>query len=415
MEIVKKLPPRYAFRRRQGTGLVCFLLLVPLFFSACNQDPIFYTIAQEVKLLEPRIKGTPTNIVFFAGKIYVANRSSLYRYGRPAADQNPVWDKPSQPGGEIRGLAATTGYLYALTGNGLKRLSAANAANGGDWESVGIDDTGTTVLSYPSLQTIYADSQMLFAGSGNGAPNSASSNYAILYADESENKLKGLIDGVHLLTGAALSGTNHFLSTAGSGIYVFNGAGTPLPIPNTEDSHITGIIAMADDTVAAADRSGNILKVTASGSVEVADINYRTTGALALWRSPPVSPDTSFKDDDQNHPDKAAPNLLLAGIQGSTSSTSQTYTNGYRELVLNSTGSLPDSSVTISTPGDGTPTTVSNNATYTSSLGELPINYIFQVPYTVDPAMPLFASTHGEDGLWSYRQRSEGPQWNAEE
>ncbi|MDR0624189.1 MAG: hypothetical protein LBG10_07140 [Treponema sp.] len=409
METMKK--PLYTLLCRREAGFLFILLLAPLFFGACNQDPIFYNISKEVKILEPRIKGTPTNIVSFDGKIYVANRSSLYRYGPRTAEQKPVWDNPPQPGGDIRGLAATGTYLYALTGNGLKRLSA-----GKSWESVGIDTTDNIVRAYPYLQMIYADSKMLFAGSGNGSPNGDSSNYAILYMDESGNKLKGLKDGVHLLSGAAFNGTKHFLSTEGSGIYVFDESGTPLElIPNTEKSHITGIIAMVDNTVAAVDRSGNILKVTDTGVTSLKeDIGYKTTGALALWRSPPV-PEASFNDsDDPDYPDKQAPALLLVGIQGSTSSTTQTYNNGYREIELNNDGSLPGS-LTINSPGNGDPTTVSNNATYITSLGEIPINYIFQAPYAIDPNMTLFASTHGKEGLWSYRQRSEGRQWNAEE
>jgi hypothetical protein len=139
-----------------------------------------------------------------------------------------------------------------------------------------------------------------------------------------------------------------------------------------------------------------------------------TTGALALWRSPPV-PEASFGDpeNDPTHPDNQAPALLLVGIQGSSSSTSQTYNNGYREIVL--TGGSLSGSLSINTPGNGDSTTVSNNATYVTSLGEIPINYIFQAPYAIDPNMTLFAATHGKEGLWSYRQRSEGLQWNAEE
>jgi hypothetical protein len=273
METMKKLENMYGLRRRKGAGAAFIFLLTPLFFGACTQDPIFYNISQEVSLLEPRIKGTPTNIVSLDGNIYVANRSSLHRYGRPAADQDPDWDRPPQPAGEIRGLAATNDYLYALIGDDLKRLHKDKITEEGSWEPVNIDDTDAIAYNYPFLHKIYADSQRLFAGSGNGAPGSNSGNYAILYVDEAENKLKGLKDGVHFLSGAAFNGTKHFLSTAGSGIYVAEeplGTGAFLgPIPNSADSNdtsrnITGIITLGGNTVAAVDRNGHILTVTDS-------------------------------------------------------------------------------------------------------------------------------------------------------
>jgi hypothetical protein len=403
MEIKKNL---IINRGRKGNGVLSVLLLVLIFFGACSQDAIFYNIAQEVELLDPRISGTPTNIVFFDGNIYVANRSSLHRYKRPAPDQDPVWDNPVQPGDDIRGLAATGGYLYALTGGSLKRLSQNNAAAGGDWEPVNIDTADTIAAGYPVLQSIYADSGLLFAGSGNGV-----NSYAILYADETENKLKGLKDNVSLLTGAVFSNAKHFLATAGSGIYAVPDPLPPGPfgdpVPGSADQEITGLITLDNGDVVAARRGGDILRVTGSGFTVLKGVGYRTTGALALWRSPPVP-------NDPADPDAKPSKLLLVGIQGSTSSTSQTYTNGYREIFLNETdGSLPDD-FSAYTPGDSPAPSITNREKYATSLGELPINYLFQIPHKLDPNMTLFASTH-KDGLWSYRQRSGDWQWNAEE
>jgi hypothetical protein len=413
METIKKLKNKVVLRHPGGIALLFISLAASLFFNACNQDPIFYNISQEVKLREPLIKGIPTNIVFFNGSIYVANLSSLYRYGKPpSGEEKPVWDKPAQPpGGDIWGLAATNGYLYALTGSepkyglGLKRLGNQPTDT---WESV--DSAG-----YSSLQTIYGDSEMLFVGSRYCEPTPSSKDYYILYADETENKLKGLKtdseNGFGLLSGAAKIGSEHYLATKGSGIFVYDGSTVPLgdAISSSKNREITGLIAWVDGSgnamLAATERDGNILKFnfTSSEFKTVGNVgNYDTTGALALWRTPPV------QGDSTNH-DTLPPQLLLMGIQRSLNSTS--YINGYREIDLEvSDGSLPDSA------SSHTPSTsvFTNDAAYTSSLGEIPIYHFFQAPNTLDPDMTLFAATQNE-GLWSFRNRSEGWQWNAEE
>jgi hypothetical protein len=407
---------RPASSAKRVPGLL-ILFLVSLFFGSCNQDAIFYNISQEVKLLEPRIKGTPTNIVHFGNYIFVANRSSLHRYGKPPGNTEPAWDSAEpplvQPGGEIWGLAATNDHLYVLTGGGLKRLSAANVVTGGgNWEPV--NTYHDNAAGYSQLQTIYADARRLFAGGRSGTLSSDSNDYAILYVDDSDNspQIKAIKTGVHLLKGAALSGTEHYLATAGSGIYVIDDSAMDTllgdPIPNSGESNITGIIAMADNTVVAVNRNGDILAVTASEVTSRKNVGYKTTGALALWRSLPDPEDTV----DHN---TVSPKLLLVGIQGSTSSTSQTYTNGYREIELDeTTGSLP-AEISVFTPGDSRNPSVFNREKYTTSLGELPINHLFQAPFAVDKNMTVFAATHGKEGLWSYRQRSGDWQWNAEE
>jgi hypothetical protein len=393
------------------------------FFAACNQNAIFYTISQEPPLREPQIKGTPSNMVVFDGKLYVANRFTLYRYGRPSATEDPVWDSGfTQPGGEIRGVAATKDDLFVLTEGGLKRRHI----NETSWKDVSVDSSDDA-RNYAVLQTIYADTTQLFVGSGTGKLDAKDDNYAILYWDGTD-KLKSLKTGVHLLSGAVSisNGTIHFLSTLGSGIFtVSEPVSAPLTGPlastvNTEDTKrtVTGIIYLKDAaTVVAVDRSGEILEIVNSSGFKFTPRGTKTgnytTGALALWRTPP--PDPASSSPPPSDPDLEPPKLLLVGIQGTLTSTAQSYTNGYREIDLDDpSGGLPGD-LSIHVPGTGGTTSVSNSDKYTSSLGKIPINYLFQVPHAIDPAMPIFASTVNE-GLWSYRdhEKNRDVHWNAE-
>jgi hypothetical protein len=409
---------------RHPAGIISLFFLAFFTLGGCNQDAIFHYISEEVELLEPRIKGSPTDIVPFKNYLYVANQTSLYRYG-PGTDQNPVWDTESlvQPGREIRALAATANYLYALTGGTLKRWGGGT----GEWVQVVIDADDSEARQYPYLQTIHGDSQRLFVGSSNGYPLRDSANHAILYADETANQLKTVKTEVSLLTGAAFDGTNTFLSTSETGIYAVSftsgapvvlGDGTPIAKsddPNNKYRTITGIITLGNNTIVAIDREGDILAVTETSFTVRGDVGKYTTGALALWRGRPV-PGETFEDAD--HPDIRPPKLLLVGVQGSLSSTVQTYSNGYREIMLNeSTGGL-GTEIPVDDPGYNAVSSiaVSDREKYTTSLERLPINHFFQTPYVIDKTMTLFASTHnGKEGLWSYRERNGEWQWNAEE
>ncbi|MDR1618191.1 MAG: hypothetical protein LBS06_03980 [Treponema sp.] len=394
-------------------------LLAPLAFFACN-DPVFYTISQEVRAKDARIKGTPTNIVYFDGFVYVAS-NALFRYG--GSSGSPQWTSILPPEGKkINHLAATKNYLYMLcssdSGAGstsLYRLGPAPLA-GWDWEPVGHGEPAES--GYPSLFSIHADSaqesERLFVGAWNGNGESSSlANYAIFWVDETTNSLKLLVKEVGALSGAAWNGSAyfHFLST-GTGIYATTEPPfTASVVSNSADIIFPGIIQLkpGGQTVAV-DREGYIYTVTAAGisyaitlsgtKSERARIGYRATGALATYKRPGVS-DTE---------------LLLVGIQGDSGSSNY----GYREINLVS-GDLPASIISYF-PGSSGPSgssrissiTDGNSSRYESTLGDRPVYYLYQTPENVDDLMTLFAAT-ATDGLFSYREREEGWHWNAEE
>jgi hypothetical protein len=397
---------------------VLTLLMAPVFFS-CN-DPVFYTISQEIRATEARIKGTPTNIVVLNDYIYVAS-NALFRY-RENANALYRWDvAPSPAGKKINHLAATKKYLYVLCSSGSEEMTSLYRVDpvppfaDWSWEEVKAGELLQSPV-YPYLFSIYADanSERLFAGAWNGNGESSSPvNYAIFQVDDGGDSLVPLKKGTGALSGAVWDGGNYFLST-GYGIYVVNEPPTTVEmVPESSGANFPGIIQLkpGGQTVAV-DRNGYIYTVTAgrashatmvSGTtVAWARTGYMATGALATYKR------NTFSDADP-------PELLLVGIQGDSGSSNY----GYREINLEA-GNLPASvlpylpglyaSARVSSVIDG------NSSRYETTLGHRPVYYLRQAPKSVDSDMTLFAAT-ATDGLFSYRYRSDDKAflWNAEE
>jgi hypothetical protein len=371
---MKKAKP---FNRVFFTLPVSRVFLYPLlFFSglllfSCGQDPIFYEISLEEELVPPRISGTPTNIVVFDQKMYVAGET-LHQYGQDGSG-NPLWDRPDpQPPGKISALAATDTHLYALTGElSQARLYRQEKGSAG-WTLI------TNNSDYPVLQNMYGDGQGLFVG----AQKRTDGGYAILY--ERNGALTFLQDGTGLLKGAVWDGSSHLLATYGGGIFQVDGSMTfsPDALQGTAGINFEGLIDTGS-AIAAVSRNGSVYSGNAAGFTEIIPGGPKFTGALALGKTGDGSA------------------LLFLGVQGGSGS------GGYREILLS------DAPWKIRTPGRDKPSSVSNYERYHSSIANHPVNHIFQVPKEIDPAMTIFASTQ-KDGLWSYRERDGSWQWNRE-
>jgi hypothetical protein len=400
------------------------LVLIPFILLSCAQDAIFYYVSREVAPRDPRISGTPTNIVEFNGAVFAASKG-LHRYAPTSSGSgDAVWDSPSppQPGFSIASIAVTNTYLYALSmgATELKRIHKGTAGLGNldettGWETVSINSDAS---GYPLLQTIYADSNRIFAGAKN--TTTTNNNFAILYGDDSAPaalNLKLLKGTTGVLSGAVLEGGIHYLSTTksyvdktanGGGIYTVPDAslsGTPsVTGPLKEYRDIMGLIKLGTQIIAI-DRNGDILDLTPTNFTSLGSVGYTTAGSLALWYDPAAWNNSSASPADKE------PKLLLAGI----STLSNSYDNGYREIGL--TGGALATSFSVNEPGlpsDRVLTSDPDNTQYVSSLGTHPINFLYQVPYAIDKNMPVFASTQ-LNGLWSYKDRGDGPEWNAEE
>jgi hypothetical protein len=394
------------------------LLLLPLIFGAGCRDPIFFQISKDVKPLEPRIKGVPTKFVVYRDFMYVAG-SSLHRYGMDKGA--PGWDHGEwlAPTERVIDLAATTEYLYALTGytsTAIQRWKPGMT----EWERLG-GHSG-------SLQDIYGEIDAegkpiaggkVFVGTLSGTPSENGIDYSIFYVDEGappEAALKPLPLGgtTGQLTGAAFDGASHFISTLGRGVYSWDGANLT-QLGNTANSadknrNLVGIIRTGSvaSKVFAFGRDVDILEVSSAGfTVKKGPTDYYLTGASALWRMPGDNPGPEG-------------NILL-GLKDGTN-------YGYQEvkfdlstgdLILNSSGG-----VDMHKPGGGnSPSSVADGSLFDTTLRPHPVNSLFQVPSSVDPAMVLFAAVQGtgttandiNSGVWSYRERDGKWQWNAEE
>ncbi|MDR0444091.1 MAG: hypothetical protein LBH44_11875 [Treponema sp.] len=390
-----------------------FFAAVLLMFAACN-DPIFYTISQEVEPKDPRINGGPTNFTSFNNAMYVASGNTLHRYTKDGWDKK---EKVPQPDGRIIRLAATGNYLYALCRKDESTVIKRYPNKSNKWEEIG-GETG----SYKDLQSIYEAGDKVFIGAENNdfftffrIDDSASANAAIkkitgVPIPKGENK-----EHAGELCGAAFNGSYYYLCTKDTyvmekdkddkdigiaGIFQLDiSANTASRIDSSKDKGFTGIINLDDINIAAITREGILYNVKA-GSVTKTNISMdsMSNGALAIW----------------THKDKPSQRLLLAARQDSLEYSVYTgYTYGYLELELDSTkpNGIKDGAV-FTEPGKKAISSIedSNNDLYKSTIGKHPVTHLFQTPDDVDSKRILFASTQ-KSGVWSYRER----EWNAEE
>jgi hypothetical protein len=374
---------------------ILILTSVIFTFGSCN-DPIFMAIHDEPPRTKARIPGSPTNMVVYEEGsdefMYVASGSSLYKYLGTNSSGSGVWERTTLENRIVQ-LASTTKYLYALmldSRNNRDRYIWQYDYNGGS-------STSRTVRMDINVQSIFAAGTVLFICEGTGT---GTSNTTYYFNDSSGNLVSTPASTVasvtSLLKGVALSSSTFYLCTEGGGIFHTNSGSlnSATLIPGSS-SDFMGIIALeGSNGVVAIDRIGDLYSVTTGSISHVASFpdrnrNRPATGALGLWA------DGSSK-------------LLLAGRSDRFSSSVSSGLYGYLELTLSGTGAIIDSR--FREPGRGSPTTVSDNGRYRSTIGTNPVIDIFQADDTT-----LFASTQ-TSGLWSYRPHNgQSIHWNAEE
>jgi len=354
------------------------LFSIVFLFGSCN-DPIFFIVHEEIPVLKPLIDGSPTNFVEYDSKLYVASGKKIFSYSN---NKWTVWKKLD---GFVIGLAATDSSLYALylynNNNGIIKRFYNNGNSSED-------------LELSNVQSIHASEDVLFISVRNN------DTYSIYYKEGSSDiKPISGTTFVSMLNGAVSDSTYYYLCTYSGIFYVDKSqinTSSDLPIFG-KDIGFTGIIKLNDNYSAAISNDGKLYEINNASISEAAKFSEDrySTGALAVWYS------------------GATPSLLLVGRREYYYSTTSGYSNGYVEIALDATGGIQPGAG-FNEPGKSSPSSIDNYDRYISSLGKKPINHIIQAPAAIDPNMTLFASTQ-QNGVWSYRFRDNGMQWNAEQ
>jgi len=396
-----------------GKHNIIYLFIFALAFIFCTcDDPVFWAISQEVKPIEPRIKGVPTNFAVYDGRMYVASGNTLYAYNKEL--DKTYWNEETDTDGNILQIASTGDYLYALcstdqNNNGktiIKRFDKDNSS----WHRIGgiIEDSS-------KVHNIFAAGDKLFITAAALTSTANNISYTILYIDNS-GPAELITDtdrnDTGELNGAVFDGKSYFLSTKDRGVYKIDDISKGALLINKDtdgnvvDINFSGIINLQDDdnTILLIARDGDVYTVKdtitkiENVSMNNKDKDNRATGALLIWR----------------HPEMPSTRLLLVGRQDSLSySVSFRFSYGYMELELDTIGIKSGSNFVE--PGKNSLSTLIDFERYQTTLGKNPVNYLFQVPPDIDSDMILFASTQ-KNGVWSCRERNkENRYWNAEE
>ncbi|MDR0643696.1 MAG: hypothetical protein LBG05_02110 [Treponema sp.] len=348
--------------------------LTVLMFFSCDQDHIFYKISQEVKPTDPRIMGGPTAIVQLNGTLYCSSRMDMIVH----IYENGSWST-SSPGGKILELATDSVSLFALTGEPMETTSLKKY-DGSVW----------TEFAHGNFESI--------AGAGDGTDGLIFVATKTTVDAYDAGGLKWTKSPGNLLMGAAYLNSIYYLAIAEKGVFTYDGTNfSPSAIsilkedkeePSgvvsvSEDKNTVGILAVGNEVVAVT-RGGEILRGDLNGFKVALSSGYYLTGGMGLWT------------DGSNK-------LLLIGLQGYSTSSGL----GYREIVLE--GDALQEKISLFKPGSHSPSTVSNEDKYDSTIG---IHGVTDIAQAQDGT--LFAATT-KDGLWSYRHRDGADVWNAEE
>ena len=382
---------------KRVTPLAAFFLL--LLTAGCAQDPIFDYISGETAPTNPIINGSPSKMARAAiggkEKLYVAN-GSIWEYDLDPQEPSVFWSRSPKPAGYVTDVASVSGasgdvlYAFAVDDN---TATAVWENSGNGWTELDPPD------DYGFIQNIFGAGDALFATGAKEAGDAY--DYAILYKDSSGFRVVEEI-GKAFLTGAGKADGAYYLAAQGKGIYRSSDSGALLtlaletPTPSVP-SDIVGLLQAGQDVIIGISKGGYILRIDDAGlSVDPASLGGTYSGALALMVSPA--------------PQDGYDSLLLLGYKTQSSS----YQQGYMELQYNSVSGTHDGTPRI--PGEDQPSSVSDYRQYDSSLRRYPVTSLWALPpaQAGEPSV-IFAATTNQ-GLYSYRDRSDGGwQWNHEE
>ena len=339
---------------RLGAALLIFSALV----LSCSQDSLFADISYEQKPKDPRIPGTPTNIVtaMEGANTYLCvtniGAKKIYRY------REKQWSSSLRaPKSPVVALASDGTDLYALCG-GMMSSSlykyGEDEDNPGNWKWTLIEPGDAAGYS---LQYVYGTETMIFAGG-------RKDNSWEIFCTDGNSSLRSLnVNASRPLSGAAeLSGVYYVAAGAG-GIFMWDSSASVL-VPSPQ-GNVTGMINTNGEIIAVTS-GGSVLKLEGTQFISILSTGANFTGGMCVWKK---------YDETAN---AWIDSLILLGV-----SSGSKYSKGYREITLDSSGH-PDSELRV--PGSIDPSSVSsgNKNKYEASIARYSVNFMAQVPDDVE-------------------------------
>ncbi|WP_024467611.1 hypothetical protein [Treponema pedis] len=219
-----------------------FVLFSAVFmlFSACKNQPIFYTIEQEVKLKDFSVKGIIVGFAEKNGNIYTANGEAVFYKDK---NSTGTWTSIGSPGSPILTVAANGSNLFATgVDSGVKYY------NGGSW---------TAVPGGEKITAVFGDSTMF------GTDYTGSNDSPAIYEVN--------ISGVSNIASGKLMGASGDYFATDKGLFKKNGGG----------SNIAG---SPSNITAVAKGPGNSVFVLAGST-----LHHYSNGGSGSWTSKEIS------------------------------------------------------------------------------------------------------------------------------
>ena len=386
---------------------------------SCAQDPIFYRISLEQPPRDAIIGGSGGNMVLVESGTYRGVYAWTHRGRDVWRFADGSWHRIPRPGGPVAGLAVAGQDVFAAVYDGRSPPNShIMRFQGGGWHPV-FDASGYVITSF------YGVGNRIFAGAQHRAHLES---HTILGFDAPPHP--AVLDRLTLppalaagdisnaLAGAVERSGTIYLATGRNGVFRLNATATAFvdpaapAIPPGDIVVTSGMISTGADVIVVGRVSDRgVIRVIRAGSAAFDPLfapalgrHQFFTGGMGVW---------------QRHTGSEwIPALLLLGIW-----THNHNVNGYREIALDSTGSLTGF---LRIPGDADPanaifSSVQSTARYRANIGTRAVQAIMQVPFNMllngnapPPGWqpPIFAST-SRDGLWVYNHRND--QWNADD
>lgn len=124
---------RFHIHSLKNFKLTAAIFLIAFFLVSCDNDPILAAIEQEVKLKDPSVQGTVSNMVIVGQNIYTTN-GNIYRRLNGAGE----WIKIDSPSFRCSQIATDGVNLYGLFQNSDYQFASISMYDGTSW--ITIDD-----------------------------------------------------------------------------------------------------------------------------------------------------------------------------------------------------------------------------------------------------------------------------------